>query len=86
MAAAIGWGGAAFLVGLFNLIRPGYGQMFLDVLASVYPLYDGSATITSILLLTACAFLDGAIGGCIMAVLYNFCSCCCRKNETENKS
>jgi hypothetical protein len=44
-ALAIGlfWGGAILLVGVSNLIWPGYGQAFLQLAASMYPGYSAAA-------------------------------------------
>ena len=57
--------------GLMNLASPGYGQAFLDVLASVYPGYHGDRTFESILVLTGYALLNGAVVGWLLAHLSN---------------
>ena len=46
LALAVGlfWGGAILLVGVSNLIWPGYGQAFLQLAASMYPGYRAGAT------------------------------------------
>lgn len=71
-AGSVLWGSAALLVGIINLIKPGYGHMFLWLLSSVYPGYDGSATLGSVLIVTGYALIDGAIGGFLLGWLYNF--------------
>ncbi len=66
-------GGAALVVGLWNLRHPGYGQVFLDTLASIYPIYAGSdGSPKSVLILTGMAFINGAVGGFVFALIYNF--------------
>lgn len=71
LASAILWGVGVLLVGICNRIWPGYGGMFLELIASVYPGYHASASVASSLVGAGYAFLDGAIGGAIFAWLYN---------------
>ena len=70
-AGAALWGGAVALVGLCHLIWPSYGQAFLDLMASIYPGYRVAATFESVLIGTGYALLDGAVGGWVLAWLYN---------------
>ena len=37
IACAVIWGGVILLVGLANLLWPGYGLAFLELVASIYP-------------------------------------------------
>jgi len=69
--AGILWGLAMFLVGIAHFIWSGYGSAFLEVMASLYPGYDATPTIDSVILGTLYGFLDGAIGGLVFAWLYN---------------
>ena len=71
LACAIFWGGAILLVGLANLIWAGYGQSFLQMLASWYPGYDGGRSIGEVVIVTLYAIADGLIGGALFAWLYN---------------
>lgn len=72
IAAAVLWGIVAmFLVGLAHLIWPGYGQAFLDLVASVYPGYKATADIGQVVVGTVYGLVDGAIGGALFAWLYN---------------
>jgi hypothetical protein len=71
ITAAIIWGGAVLLVGLANLVWPTYGGAFLEVVASVYPGYNASGTIGSVVVGSLYAMLDGAVGGLVFAWLYN---------------
>ena len=41
LTAGLIWGGALLFVGLANLVWGGYGQAFLNLMASVYPAYEG---------------------------------------------
>ena len=65
------WGGAVLLVALANLVWPSYGVQFLQVIASVYPGYSGTAFLGQVIVGTLYAFADGLIGGWIFAWLYN---------------
>ncbi len=71
IAGAVFWGGMFFLLGLANLLWPSYGGEWLELWASVYPGYEVSATFGAVVLLTLYATLDGAIGGAVLAWLYN---------------
>ncbi len=62
---------AVFIIGIANLISSGYGIMFLQLMASIYPGYDASPTIVSVIVGTLYALLDGAVAGLIFAWLYN---------------
>lgn len=68
---AIIWGATVFIVGIGNLISSGYGTMFLQLMASIYPGYDASPTFGSVIIGTLYALLDGAIAGLIFVWLYN---------------
>ncbi|MFQ5741888.1 MAG: hypothetical protein ACE5JX_23075 [Acidobacteriota bacterium] len=72
LAAALAWGVLAmFLTGLGNLIWTGYGQGFLDVMASVYPGYHAQASFGQVFIGTLYGLLDGAVAGAVFAWLYN---------------
>lgn len=81
LAAAVLWGASVLVVGIANLRWPGYGSAFLQVVDSIYPGYDGLATLRSVLIGTGYGLVDGAVGGFLFAVLYNFfvCSSCEQK-------
>ena len=76
LALAVGlfWGGAILLVGVSNLIWPGYGQAFLQLAASMYPGYSAGATVGQVVIGTLYGLVDGAIGGAVFAWLYNWLS------------
>ena len=65
------FGIGALIVGLANLAVPGYGGLCLELLASVYPGYTVASTLSSVLILTGYALVDGAIFGWLVGVLYN---------------
>ncbi len=70
---ALLFGGSILTVGLGNLIWSGYGQSFLDLVASVYPGYRGTASLGQVVIGTLYGLADGFIAGAIAAWLYNFC-------------
>ena len=74
MAISLGliWGFLAmFLVGLANLVWPGYGQAFLDVTASLYPGYTATASFGQVILGSLYGLVDGAVAGAVFAWIYN---------------
>jgi len=71
LTCAVLWAAAIFIVGMANLIWPGYGAAFLQVMASIYPGYDANCTFGSVIVGTLYAVVDGAIGGLVFAWLYN---------------
>lgn len=71
LAAGILLGAAILLVGIGNIMFPGYGSAFLKLVASVYPGYVHDASYMQVLFGSAYGFVDGVIGGAIFAWLYN---------------
>jgi len=72
IVSAIFWGASILLVGLINLAAPAYGTNFLHGLSSVYPGFHASRTVLDVLVGTGYGIVDGAVGGYLLAVLYNF--------------
>ncbi len=72
LTAGLFWGVAILIVALANLIWPGYGRAFLDIVASIYPGYHPSSGVASVILVTIYGLVDGAIAGAIFGWLYNF--------------
>lgn len=70
LSMGILWGAAVFLVGISNLIWPGYGDAMLELASSIYPGYSVGG-FGSVIVGALYAFVDGAIGGAILAWLYN---------------
>ena len=72
ISLALIWGVLAmFLVGLANMIWPGYAQAFLDLMASIYPGYKATATFWQVVVGMLYGLVDGAICGALFAWLYN---------------
>ena len=72
---ALAWGVLGmFLTGLANLIWPGYGLAFLEVMASLYPGYTAAASFGQVIIGTLYGVVDGAVAGAVFAWLYNFCA------------
>ncbi|MGM0439598.1 MAG: bacteriophage holin [Chlamydiota bacterium] len=80
LAGGVLWGLAVFVVTLISVVTSsmetaGYGKMFLDVLASIYPGFTISVGGSIIGLIYG--FIDVFIGLALFAWLYNaFCGCC----------
>jgi len=73
-AFAILWAGVVLLVGLANLIWPGYGKSFLLILASIYPGYAASGSFGDVIVGSLYALVDAAVLGFVFGWLYNLMS------------
>ncbi|MGA2337604.1 MAG: hypothetical protein ABSG08_19705 [Terriglobales bacterium] len=71
LASGFLWGLAMLGMGLANLIWSGYGQQFLQTVASVYPGYHATRSIAEVIVGTLYGAVDGLIGGAVFAWLYN---------------
>lgn len=71
LSCAILWGGATLVVALVNLFCGGYGQSFLEMLASCYPGYHAVRSIGQVAVVAVYACVDGLMGGVIFGCLYN---------------
>jgi hypothetical protein len=71
IAVALLCGGCVFLVGIVNLASPSYGMEFLKVVSSIYPGFHASRTFADVLVGTGYGIVDGAIGGFLLAWLFN---------------
>lgn len=74
MAITLGlvWGVLAmFVTGVANLIWPGYGRAFLEVMASVYPGYHATASFGQVIVGALYGALDGVVAGAVLAWIYN---------------
>ncbi|MCH7695767.1 MAG: hypothetical protein IIB73_05645 [Proteobacteria bacterium] len=72
LSAAIIWGFALLIVGITNIIVPGYAVDFLEVIGSIYPGYHPGTGIYSAIIGSLYGVLDAGIGAAIFAWLYNF--------------
>ena len=71
VACAILWGACMLVIGLANIAWRGYGQDFLNVMASVYPGYHAAGSLLQVAIGTMYGFGDGLVGGFIFGWLYN---------------
>jgi len=71
LTAGLFWGAAILVVGAANLIWPGYGQAFLQLVASIYPGYHPGPGFGQVVIATLYGLVDGTIGGAIFGWLYN---------------
>lgn len=71
IAAGILWGAGVLIVGVANMIWPGYGQAFLQLCASIYPGYHSETGFGSVVIGAIYALVDGLVGGAIFTWLYN---------------
>jgi len=71
VAGAVVFGGSMFLVALGNIAVAGYGREALEVAGSIYPGYYGPAGVGSAVIVGLYAAVDGAIGGALLALVYN---------------
>ncbi|MEN8145008.1 MAG: hypothetical protein ABFS14_08675 [Gemmatimonadota bacterium] len=71
IASAILWAGMFLLIAILNQAGGGYGAHLLDFGASIYPGYAGPAGWGSVFVVTLYAVIDGAVGGALLAWLYN---------------
>jgi len=71
ITVALMWSAAMLLTGIASLVWNGYAQAFLDVVASVYRGYNATSTLGDVIVGALYALLDGAVGGLVLAWLYN---------------
>ena len=74
-----------FVVGLARLVAPDYGQAFVEVMASLYPGYTGTATFGQVIIGALYGALDGAIGGAVFGWLYNCYSGCLSSSSSASE-
>jgi len=71
LTGGILWALATLLVGVPNLIWPGYGTEYLKFLASVYPGYHATGSVGDLVVGILYALVDGAVCGWFFGWLYN---------------
>jgi len=73
------WAASIFFVDVINqFFAAGYGQNFLDLVASIYPGYASGGGLKGLVVGTFYGFVDGLVGGFIFAWVYNFISDKCK--------
>jgi hypothetical protein len=71
LTGAILWSGSVLLVSTVNLMRPRYGRKFLELISSIYPGYTARRSSKQVAIATLYAAVDGAVGGTLVAAIYN---------------
>jgi hypothetical protein len=71
LALAFFWALVIAVVGVLNILYPGYGADYLKIIISLYPWYKATGTTTDLIYGIVTAFVDGLIFGLIFALLYN---------------
>ena len=59
------------IVGILNLVWPGYGGAFLKMMASIYPGYHAAGTIGDLIVGAVYGLVDGLVFGLVFGWLYN---------------
>lgn len=72
ITAAIIWSTALLIVGSANMMFPGYGSDFLEVIGSVYPGYQPTTGFSSVIIGSLYGVVDAGIGAALFAWVYNF--------------
>ena len=85
LALGIMWGAGVFIVAGVNLFWPNYGANLLELLASIYPGYKGTSTLTSVITATLYSAVDAALFGLVLGWLYN-CLIRCLPGPEKNGS
>ena len=71
LAAGLFWGAAILIMSSANLVWPTYGRAFLEVVASMYPGFRPGAGVSSVVIATIYALVDGVASGAVFAWLHN---------------
>jgi hypothetical protein len=73
LALSIGilWGLHFLIMGIAIVICPGIGESWMAMWASLYPCYQADGTLLDTAIGVAFGFIDGLIGGALIAWLYN---------------
>lgn len=71
LVTALLWGASILVVCLLHIAMPHYGTGFLDGVSSIYPGFHGARNFGDAMVGTGYALVDGAVGGFVLAWLYN---------------
>jgi hypothetical protein len=69
--SALVWAGCVLALTAVNMAAPAYGTSVLHGLASIYPGFHADGSASAMLVGTVYALIDGGIGGCVFAWVYN---------------
>ena len=70
-ALAFGWALVIAVVGVLNILFPGYAAEYLKIVSGLYPWYKANGTPVDLIYGIVTAFVDGLVCGLIFALLYN---------------
>ena len=71
MAVGVLWAACILFIGLAHVMWPSYGGALLELAASIYPGFHPANGIGAVIVGTLYGLVDGAIGGAVIAWLYN---------------
>jgi hypothetical protein len=77
------WGGCMLTCGLLRMAAPSYANGFLKLMSSVYPGFHNSRKLPDVLVGAGYGVVDGAVGGIIFGLLYNYIAGGGTKPETR---
>lgn len=72
LTAGVLWGASILLVGVLNLVWPGYGEAFLDLARSLYPGYEATAGFGGVIVGMLYGTVDGFVCGAVFGLVYNY--------------
>ncbi len=72
LTAALFLGGSTFLIGVLHLLDPYCGADYLRAISSVYPGFNASRSVTSVIIGAVYGLVDGAFAGFLFAWACNF--------------
>jgi hypothetical protein len=78
LAIGLLWGLSVLVTGLITTLHGGWGVDFVTAMGSMYIGYDN--TIAGSVIGGIWGFVDGFIGGALIALFYNWFCCCCKKS------
>lgn len=72
LTCGILWAATFLIVAVANQIWNGYGEAFLQLVASIYPGFHAGQSMADVVVGTVYALIDGIVGGFVFAWCYNF--------------
>jgi len=77
------WAVSFLFVGMINRFEPRYAPLFLETIQGLYPGYIAGYGLKNLSIGVIWAFIDGAVGGALLAWIYNRFTCCISKSENK---